>query len=123
MVFFDSSAIIEGETLFLFANRNESPHPFSQKRTLMASDEITVNTKTEYQSNCDQLLTPDVIQQHRGRWLAISQDGTRIVASCPTTDTLQQCVEDAGESLGTVHLKWIPADDVDAPAGSVEIEV
>ncbi len=89
----------------------------------MASDEITVNTKTEYQRNREKLLTPNVMQQNQGRWLAISQDGTRIVASCPTTDKLEQCVEDAGESLGTVHLKWIPADDVDMPTGAVELEI
>ena len=49
--------------------------------------------------------------KHRGRWIAFSADGCRIISSDATLTALDQQVRAAGENPEEVLLEWIPDAD------------
>jgi len=46
--------------------------------------------------------------KHRGRWVAFSADGRRLIASCTTLSALDAMVRAAGENPEEVLLERIP---------------
>jgi hypothetical protein len=52
--------------------------------------------------------TPEELEQYRGKWLAFSADGSRIVASSPTLAGLDARVRAASEDPEEVLLERIP---------------
>lgn len=49
--------------------------------------------------------------KHRGRWIAFSADGCRIISSDASLTVLDQKVRAAGENQEEVLLEWIPDAD------------
>jgi hypothetical protein len=53
-------------------------------------------------------ITVEELHKHRGRWVAFSADGCRLVASSTTLATLDELVRAAGEDPEEVLLERIP---------------
>lgn len=51
------------------------------------------------------------LRRHRGRWVAFSPDGCRLLASSPTIAALDNLVRSAGEDPEEVLLQWVPEGD------------
>jgi hypothetical protein len=58
------------------------------------------------------------LSQHRGRWVAFSPDGTRLIGSDPTLAALEAQVRAAGEDVEEVLFEKVP-DGVSIASGSV----
>ncbi len=52
------------------------------------------------------------MSKHRGRWVAFSPDGRRLIASCPTLAALDVMVRAGDENPEEVLLEWIPDGEV-----------
>ena len=61
----------------------------------------------------------DELARHRGEYVAWSPDGTRIVASSPDLDTLEQLVCAAGEDPQDCTIEGIPQYDAVIGGGSM----
>ena len=53
----------------------------------------------------------DQLSNHRGRWVAFSPDGRRLIASCTTLSALDAELRAAGENPEDVLLERIPEGD------------
>ncbi len=51
------------------------------------------------------------LSAHRGRWVAFSPDGRRLIASCTTLAALDAQVRAAGENPAEVLLERVPDGD------------
>ena len=65
----------------------------------------------EFQANRARIPLAEIMK-HRGRWIAISSDGRRIVAADADLATLDSLVAAAGEDPENVALERIECDDV-----------
>ena len=54
---------------------------------------------------------PDELAKYRGRWIAWSPDGTRIVANAPSREALDDLVRLAGENPEECPTEGIPDAD------------
>ena len=58
-----------------------------------------------------QQIPPELLVPYAGQWVAISGDGTRILASGSDMDAVEQKLAELGIPANSVGLERIPADD------------
>jgi len=75
-----------------------------------------------YEENRCGTLSAEVVEEHRGQWLAVSADGCRIVASAQTFDEVMERVKSTGHSSKDIHVMRVPENDEGMPLGSLELE-
>jgi hypothetical protein len=61
----------------------------------------------------------DELAKHRGEWVAWSPDGSRLVASSPDPDALDDLIRAAGEDPENCPIEGIP--DTDSVLGGLTI--
>ncbi len=54
-----------------------------------------------------QSIPPEELAKHKGKWVAFSTDGSRIVASAEKLDVLDRLVVSAGENPEQVVLEYL----------------
>jgi hypothetical protein len=61
------------------------------------------------------------LAKYRGRWVAFSPDGRRIVASAATLGILEEQLQAAGEDAQRLAFEGIPGPDDDISLGAEEL--
>ena len=77
--------------------------------------ELCVITQ-QYRTNRDRFSEADLLQ-YRGRWVAFSADGCRIVASGETVEHLEEQLASAGENPQHVVLEWLAGSEDESLIG------
>ena len=70
-------------------------------------------------SNAGICLSAEIYREHRGQWIALSADGTRIVASADDLNALEDQLVAAGEDPEKVVFDCV--EDGDAVLGGAEL--
>ena len=58
-------------------------------------------------------IPPEVLEPYAGQWVAISGDGTRVVASGPDLEAVEQNLAALGIPGNSVGLERVPAEGED----------
>jgi hypothetical protein len=74
----------------------------------------------EYRTNRARFPQGELVQ-FRGRWVAFSADGCRIVASGETIEQLEDQIVAAGEDPQRVVLEWVAGPEDDCLLGGGEL--
>jgi len=57
------------------------------------------------------VFPPEELAKYAGRWVAFSPDGTRVAASAPRPDMLEDLLRACGEDPALCIVEGIPGDD------------
>jgi hypothetical protein len=74
----------------------------------MATSEPTPTTTSQ---SVPDYVPAEELGAHRGRWLAFSGDGSRLIASASSLANLEAKLRKAGEDAEEVLLEWTPNGD------------